>query len=99
MFARRCKRSLRSQSAGVLLHRLAVTLAFDSQNGIASIGAITAAGTLPISPRENDVAYRTHQMPFFGAAIFFFSTAATVTDRRPFFSAVSILRPTASPRI
>src|SRR5438445_12385095 len=61
---------------------------------VAAAGCSAAALPVPALNRYN--ADRTYQLAFFGAPVFFDATARADTDRRPFFSAASIRRATAS---
>src|ERR1019366_363272 len=91
------ERQIRRQPATVLLHRLGVTLSFDAQQRVGRIGSVGAAHAFPVTAFEADLADGAHESAFFGAAVFFLASTGADADRRPFFSAISIRRVTASP--
>src|SRR4051812_28235182 len=81
----------------MLLHRLGVALALNAQDRAGRIRAGGAAPTLPVAPPEGDRADRAHQVAFLRPAVFLLASARADTERRPFFSAASMRRVTASP--
>jgi hypothetical protein len=98
-FAGRRERSLRRQPTTMLLHRLGVTLACDAQQLVDRIGPVRTTQALPIATREEDLADRAHQPPFFRPSVLLLASAGAHPQRRPFFSAASMRRATASASI
>src|SRR5581483_11999490 len=92
------ERRLRSQAAAMLLDRARGTLAGDAQQRIGRVRAVAAARALPVAAPEGDFADGRHQPTLLGPAVFLAAAASAAAERRPFFSATSTRRATASLR-